>query len=91
MFISSRTCSARFPFEVFSGSFETGMGIIGCVVCVSYSVPKKEQGSLTSLSMMTVMKICPSLERKRRGRAVAVNRMGKKRRVRERRRRGGGS
>lgn len=44
-----------------------------------------------SSSTMTVMKICPYLERKRRGRAVEVNKMGKRRRVRGRRRRGGGN
>jgi len=62
-----------------------------CGALIYYSVPKKERGNLMSSSMMTVMKICPCLERKRRGRAVVANKMGKKRRVRERRRRGGGN
>lgn len=49
------------------------------------SVPEKLE-NLMSLSMMTVMKTFPYPERKRGGRAVAVNKMAKKKTERRKRR-----
>lgn len=58
------------------------------VVSLDRSVPRKE-ASLMSLSMMTLMTTSLYPRRRRKGRAVAVNRKAKRRKVERGRRRGG--